>query len=243
MKIEKNIRLLLSAVVITVLLCSCGSAASEPAGSMEISEIGRTGETAGTEEKSEAGGTETDEEDLKDRKEDPKGVEEGAAEEAGTETEIKADDGTGSGDSGVEDSGEKKPETLLKTSQEEIYKLDGIVLQVPESVENTEWTRITAEKVIDQVSFDWQGRSYTFRIAATEELEDISGMDCEWIYDNNYPGDGEICGIKYTEEGRGVCCWYENGCSQCVIMEKGADDGELLLIYEKMYAMACGRSS
>ena len=138
----------------------------------------------------------------------------------------------------LEESGTQMPNPVQETTQEEIEKLDGILIRIPEKAEDVVWTRITTDPVIDQAVFTMDGKEYTYRISDTGVFTDISGMYYNWIWTNNSDQADVLCDIRLTEEGQGVCSWMDER-MHSISMTEGADEESLFSMYEMLYDLNC----
>lgn len=123
---------------------------------------------------------------------------------------------------------------LMPSSLEEMADKDGVSIKLPDGASDIEAVRINTDPVTDSVTFTYQGTEYTYRVAATPNLTDISGMYYEW----GEPEGGELqtnaprCLLN--GEGQGILLWYRDGHSFSIAVTEGADSDMLTAMYEML---------
>lgn len=104
---------------------------------------------------------------------------------------------------------------MHSSSYEQILEKDGFSLSVPEGSNDVHYFRIFSDKdsVLCQVSFDLDGKVYTYRGKRTDSPVDISGMYYTWN-EQEKVGDATVL---LSSEGPGIALWYEKGVSFALI--------------------------
>lgn len=80
---------------------------------------------------------------------------------------------------------------------------------LPEGAQDIAYSWIDGTPVIVQASFLWENNRFLVRGAATDSLEDITGMYYDWTFDHPlrigvFPGR-----VQFNEDGQGVILWYD----------------------------------
>ncbi len=91
------------------------------------------------------------------------------------------------------------------------------------------YTTIEGEETLYQADYG----SFVIRAQTTDEREDISGMNYDWIKDQTMTlellqGDPVV---RLDGNGAGIVCWYLGGRSWSASMTKGADADTLRSLY------------
>jgi len=124
------------------------------------------------------------------------------------------------------------------STKEEIRQLDGVVMEEPEGASDVRYSRITTEPVIDQMQFSYDGDDCCYRIAKTDELQDISGMYYEWESEPVMITSDFGYEIRTSIEGAGVCQWYADGHSYSVSVTENATKEKLETLFMLLYGNA-----
>ena len=83
------------------------------------------------------------------------------------------------------------------------------------------------EPCLYQIEFVYSdGNEYCFRIQSAEEMTDISGMYYQWT--TVVEDVEEICTVSLTEEGQGICLWWDGEYTYCVSMDENASENALV---------------
>ena len=83
------------------------------------------------------------------------------------------------------------------------------------------------EPTLYQIEFAYSdGSEYCFRIQGAEEMADISGMYYQWTaVEENAE---ENCTVSTTNEGQGICLWYDGEYTYCISMDENASEDALV---------------
>lgn len=158
--------------------------------------------------------------------------------------------------SGGEDSGEV-PNPMAQISLTQFQKDTGFQVDLYDGYELGEVYKINTEPVIYGLNLsDENGLEYDVRMAKTENLVEISGMNYPWTYTNDpqpvgdeeEPTEGEeppaeeeeeepLYYYYLTDQGQGMITWYEDNFSWSVSMTKNASLDALEQIYDDIYGM------
>ena len=82
------------------------------------------------------------------------------------------------------------------------------------------------EPTLYQIEFAHSdGNGYCLRIQSAEEMADISGMYYQWT--SVVEDEEENCTVSTTNEGQGICLWYDGEYTYCISMDENADSNTL----------------
>ncbi len=203
---KKKMMVLITGLMVFSMAClgGCGAAAPAPAdGGAAAPEAAEKAEAeAGTESEAESGKEAAEKEGA-------------AAGEAAAEAPAS--------DGGEEDLSEKGSAGLanpwMDITEDEARGMAQISISAPEGAENIKWSRMEdGDSPLIQLTFDLEGDSFTARQQATgDESEDISGMNYEWIVEDEITlagwGGGNMKGRTYRYIGENeyadLCAWYD----------------------------------
>ena len=136
------------------------------------------------------------------------------------------------------------PMTVM--SEKELLEATGIDLSALSSYEDASFASIAGDPVVAQAQFTKDGKSYTYRVAATDEATDISGMNYVWEAMAD-----EECKVGYCEanvnlssEGAGLVTWYDMapGLKYSLSVSENADADELLALANALFAPVQGEA-
>lgn len=124
-----------------------------------------------------------------------------------------------------------------ESSYEEIVKLDGITMSIPNEAHDEEYVRIvTGDGVTDEVSFYYGEEFYNYRAKNTKGFEDISGTYYNWTQTSNihFTNDDmqEPPKVYENGDGQGLILWYKEGISYSVFMPSEATEDKLINIFK-----------
>ena len=77
------------------------------------------------------------------------------------------------------------PNPVHESTAEEVAEKTGITLNVPITAVDVTYSYIDGDSPLAQVSFVYQGQTYTYRGQKTQTVQDISGMYYEWTKTTN----------------------------------------------------------
>ena len=95
---------------------------------------------------------------------------------------------------------------------------------------NMEYSYIDGDSPLAQVSFVYQGQTYTYRGQKTQTVQDISGMYYEWTKTTNDSEDVPYT-CYFTDEGQGMALWHTDGVSYTLGMTENVTEELLVTMY------------
>ena len=113
---------------------------------------------------------------------------------------------------------------------------------LPEGVEEADYSYIDAPpddpegRVIAQAMFDWVGTRCLLRGALTDELEDISGMYYDWVFDRGMRIGVFHGRVMFVDGGPGLAQWYDilQNATYSVSIDEGATLEKLMTLANSM---------
>jgi len=106
----------------------------------------------------------------------------------------------------------------------------GITLNVPITAVDVTYSYIDGDSPLAQVSFVYQGQTYTYRGQKTQTVQDISGMYYEWTKTTNDSEDVPYT-CYFTDEGQGIALWHTDGVSYTLGMTENVTEELLVTMY------------
>ena len=113
---------------------------------------------------------------------------------------------------------------------EELTEETGITLNVPITAVDVTYSYIDGDSPLAQVSFVYQGQTYTYRGQKTQTVQDISGMYYEWTKTTNDSEDVPYT-CYFTDEGQGMALWHTDGVSYTLGMTENVTEELLVTMY------------
>ena len=114
---------------------------------------------------------------------------------------------------------------------EELTEETGITLNVPITAVDVTYSYIDGDKEpLAQVSFVYQGQTYTYRGQKTQTVQDISGMYYTWTKTTNDSEDVPYT-CYFTDEGQGMALWHTDGISYTLGMTENVTEELLVTMY------------
>lgn len=111
----------------------------------------------------------------------------------------------------------------------------GVELPLPSGA-NAVAAYIIADEV-GQVDYEWNGRTYSYRVKKGDELEDISGMYIEFAHVENVEFDGLPVTLSLNENAEGMTQWFKDGASYALVVAEGATEDALFdVLIDILYA-------
>ena len=118
-----------------------------------------------------------------------------------------------------------------ESTAEEVAEKTGITLNVPITAVDVTYSYIDGDKEpLAQVSFVYQGQTYTYRGQKTQTVQDISGMYYEWTKTTNDSEDVPYT-CYFTDEGQGMALWHTDGVSYTLGMTENVTEELLVTMY------------
>lgn len=137
------------------------------------------------------------------------------------------------------------PNPIHEASCQEVEEVVGewfYLPPLPEGMENAVYSYIDAPQddpegfVIAQATFDYQGIRCVLRGSFTDDLQDLSGMHHDWLFDRGMPI-GVFCGrVMLVDDGPGVAQWYDTlqSSTYSVSMDEGATLEKMMVLANAM---------
>ena len=123
------------------------------------------------------------------------------------------------------------PNPVHESTAEEVAEKTGITLNVPITAVDVTYSYIDGDKEpLAQVSFVYQGQTYTYRGQKTQTVQDISGMYYEWTKTTNDSEDVPYT-CYFTDEGQGMALWHTDGVSYTLGMTENVTEELLVTMY------------
>lgn len=123
------------------------------------------------------------------------------------------------------------PNPVHECTAEEQAANTGITLNVPITAVDVVYSYIDGDKeLLAQVSFVYQGQTYTYRGQKTQTVQDISGMYYEWTKTTNDSEDVPYT-CYFTDEGQGIALWHTDGVSYTLGMTENVTEDLLVTMY------------
>ena len=123
------------------------------------------------------------------------------------------------------------PNPVHECTAEELAEKTGITLNVPITAVDVTYSYIDGDKEpLAQVSFVYQGQTYTYRGQKTQTVQDISGMYYEWTKTTNDSEDVPYT-CYFTDEGQGMALWHTDGISYTLGMTENVTEELLVTMY------------
>ena len=123
------------------------------------------------------------------------------------------------------------PNPVHESTAEEVAEKTGITLNVPITAVDVTYSYIDGDKEpLAQVSFVYQGQTYTYRGQKTQTVKDISGMYYEWTRTTNDSEDTPYT-CYFTDAGQGIALWHTGGVSYALGMTENVTEELLVTMY------------
>ena len=122
------------------------------------------------------------------------------------------------------------PNPVHECTAEELTEKTGITLNVPITAVDVTYSYIDGDTPLAQVSFVYQGQTYTYRGQKTQTVQDISGMYYEWTKTTNDSEDVPYT-CYFTDEGQGMALWHTDGVSYTLGMTENVTEELLVTMY------------
>lgn len=122
------------------------------------------------------------------------------------------------------------PNPVHECTAEELTEKTGITLNVPITAVDVAYSYIDGDSPLAQVSFVYQGQTYTYRGQKTQTVQDISGMYYEWTKTTNDSEDVPYT-CYFTDEGQGMALWHTDGVSYTLGMTENVTEELLVTMY------------
>ena len=122
------------------------------------------------------------------------------------------------------------PNPVHESTAEEVAEKTGITLNVPITAVDVTYSYIDGDSPLAQVSFVYQGQTYTYRGQKTQTVKDISGMYYEWTKTTNDSEDVPYT-CYFTDEGQGMALWHTDGVSYTLGMTENVTEELLVTMY------------
>ena len=122
------------------------------------------------------------------------------------------------------------PNPVHESTAEEVTEKTGITLNVPITAVDITYSYIEGDTPLAQVSFVYQGQTYTYRGQKTQTVQDISGMYYEWTKTTNDSEDVPYT-CYFTDEGQGIALWHSDGVSYTLGMTENVTEELLVTMY------------
>ena len=122
------------------------------------------------------------------------------------------------------------PNPVHECTAEELTEKTGITLNVPITAVDVTYSYIDGDSPLAQVSFVYQGQTYTYRGQKTQTVQDISGMYYEWTKTTNDSEDVPYT-CYFTDEGQGMALWHTDGVSYTLGMTENVTEELLVTMY------------
>ena len=122
------------------------------------------------------------------------------------------------------------PNPVHESTAEEVAEKTGITLNVPITAVDVTYSYIDGDSPLAQVSFVYQGQTYTYRGQKTQTVQDISGMYYEWTKTTNDSEDVPYT-CYFTDEGQGMALWHTDGVSYTLGMTENVTEELLVTMY------------
>ena len=122
------------------------------------------------------------------------------------------------------------PNPVQESTAEEVAETTGITLNVPITAVDVAYSYIDGDSPLAQVSFVYQGQTYTYRGQKTQTVQDISGMYYEWTKTTNDSEDVPYT-CYFTDEGQGMALWHTGGVSYTLGMTENVTEELLVTMY------------
>ena len=122
------------------------------------------------------------------------------------------------------------PNPVHESTAEEVAEKTGITLNVPITAVDVMYSYIDGDSPLAQVSFVYQGQTYTYRGQKTQTVQDISGMYYEWTKTTNDSEDVPYT-CYFTDEGQGITLWHTDGASYTLGMTENVTEELLVTMY------------
>ena len=123
------------------------------------------------------------------------------------------------------------PNPVHESTAEEMAEKTGVTLNVPITAVDVTYSYIDGDKEsLAQVSFVYQGQTYTYRGQKTQTVQDISGMYYTWTKTTNDSEDVPYT-CYFTDEGQGMALWHTDGISYTLGMTENVTEELLVTMY------------
>ena len=122
------------------------------------------------------------------------------------------------------------PNPVHESTAEEVAEKTGITLNVPITAVDITYSYIEGDTPLAQVSFVYQGQTYTYRGQKTQTVKDISGMYYTWTKTTNDSEDVPYT-CYFTDEGQGMALWHTDGISYTLGMTENVTEELLVTMY------------